>query len=121
MTAVVDARAGVRPKPKLDFDSLTVAEIVPKLPSLPDDLLTKLRVYETRHKARVTLLRAIDKVVAQRAVAATQSISTVDDLLRQAEPPSPPRPVEIVHTDKTPVIGSPSAAVAHAWTLEPRP
>lgn len=55
----------VAPLPIEGYDDLTAKDIIAKLGALPEEALKTLRAYEAEHEDRVTILREIDRLLAE--------------------------------------------------------
>ncbi len=66
LDAILAARAETAREPFPGYDTLTVKEIVARLPELDEEQLRAVRTYEALHQNRVTVLRAVDHELAGR-------------------------------------------------------
>ena len=68
-----------------DYVGLTVRQVVEGLPELSDENVAKVRRFEEQHENRLGVLRAIDRLLADRMPLPNYSGLTVDEIAAQVE------------------------------------
>lgn len=97
--AVVGAFIGEADLPIAHYDTLTADGVVHKLPGLTQFELRKVRGYETRNQARVTVIGRIDKLCEEQPWPGYDEM-TLDEILPKARELPAEERTDLVHYER---------------------